>query len=70
MLARGPLLWIGVLGIVWMVSTFAWMYGSIDRAKEHAQATYAKYTHKDSIADTGNSTLGVSLDQDTMPRLH
>jgi hypothetical protein len=61
MLARGPLLWIGVLGTMWMVLAFAWTYGSIDRAKEHAQATYAKYTHKDGISETGNSTLGVSV---------
>ncbi|KAF2677968.1 glycosyltransferase family 25 protein [Lentithecium fluviatile CBS 122367] len=58
MLARGPLLWVGVLGLIWIVLTFAWMYGSIDRAKEHAQATYAKYAHMDSILDAGNSTLG------------
>jgi hypothetical protein len=66
MLTRGPLLWIGVLGAMWLVLSFVWMYGSIDSAKEHAQATYAKYAHKDGIMDTANSTLGVSLNPTTI----
>lgn len=60
MLTRRHLVWVAVLGAMWLVLSFVWAFGSVDRARAHVKATLANYVAEgaSSVMDASNSTLG------------
>jgi hypothetical protein len=69
MLTRGPLLFVGALGVIWLLVSFMWAYGTIGGAKEQAQATYGKLIKAAGVSDVRNATLGVCENLESRHRI-